>query len=216
MSEAYDVLVPPTSHHATRREESAAYTRRAILDAASELFTGRGYAATTVNDVAAAARVAVATVYTSVGGKPTLLRALIEQGVNEPQTAHTLEQVAAAADPREVVGLIAAGTRYSNELRRGTVELMITTASTVPEIADATREALGAYRRALQAAAVRLDELRALRPGVTVSRATDILWYFFGLYSWRQLVGDNGWSYDAAQEWLAEAAADALLDRATS
>jgi AcrR family transcriptional regulator len=209
------VLVPPTSHHPTRRQESAAYTRRAILDAASDLFTRRGYAATTINDVAAAAHVAVATVYTSVGGKPTLLRALIERGVDEPQTARVLEQVAAATDPAEVVRLIAAGTRHSNERNRSTVDLMISTARTVPELADAMSEALSAYRRALGTAADRLDALSALRPGLTTARAADILWFFFGLYAWRQLVGDSGWPWDDAQEWLTGLATEALLAPST-
>ncbi len=206
-----EVVTASIQHRASRRQDSAAYTREAILAAASELFSSRGYTATTVNEVAAKARVAVATVYTSVGGKPTLLRALIERGVNEPRTTETLTAVASADDPREVIRLTAAGTRYSNEASREMVALMLSTANTVPEIAEAMREAVTAYRQALGAVAGRLDDLSALRGGLGVERATDMLWYFFGLHSWHQLVEDNGWSYEDAQSWLAECAGAALL-----
>jgi AcrR family transcriptional regulator len=60
------------------REEQARRTRLAILDAARLLFTEQGYAATTIAQIAAAARVAVDTVYASVGTKPVLMRLLGE------------------------------------------------------------------------------------------------------------------------------------------
>ncbi|MBM0204160.1 TetR family transcriptional regulator [Micromonospora sp. STR1s_5] len=89
---------------ASRRQESAEQTRQLILDAAQDLFITQGYAATTVNDIAARARVAVATVYTSVGGKPTLLRALIEAGVNDPETAQNVAAIAVAPTPARSCG----------------------------------------------------------------------------------------------------------------
>ena len=60
-------------YHSERRQEQAEATRQAILDAARALFIERGYAGTTVADIAAAARVAVPTVYVSVGPKPAIL-----------------------------------------------------------------------------------------------------------------------------------------------
>jgi hypothetical protein len=62
---------------ATRREEYAAATRQAIFDAAHLLFAKRGYFATKVEDIAAKARVAPATVYAVAGGKQGLLQTLI-------------------------------------------------------------------------------------------------------------------------------------------
>ena len=47
----------------TRREEYAEATRQAILEAARRLFRERGYFATKVDEIAAMARVAPATVY---------------------------------------------------------------------------------------------------------------------------------------------------------
>jgi AcrR family transcriptional regulator len=56
----------------SRRRQGAARTRTAILDAARELFTERGYAATPMSAIAERAGVALDTVYASAGRKPEL------------------------------------------------------------------------------------------------------------------------------------------------
>ncbi|MGC5311822.1 TetR/AcrR family transcriptional regulator [Micromonospora zamorensis] len=197
--------------HAKRRQESAEQTRKLILDAAQSLFVTQGYATTTINDIAARARVAVATVYTSVGGKPTLLRALIEAGVNDPETARNVAAVAVATEPGEVLRLIGVGTRYGHQSRPDTIRLMRAAPGMTASAAAAARDGAAAYRQALRTGAVRLDELFALRPGLTVERATQVLWFYFGLHSWPQLVDEGGWSYDEAQRWLVDRATEALL-----
>ena len=60
------------------REEQAARTRMRILDAASELFLERGYALTTMKDIAARADVARDTVHAIFGSKARVLTALID------------------------------------------------------------------------------------------------------------------------------------------
>ncbi|WP_377643480.1 TetR/AcrR family transcriptional regulator [Oryzobacter terrae] len=65
--------VKTRSYRSPRREEQAATTRAAVLDAARTRFTSVGYAATTVADIARDAGVSVDTVYASVGRKPELL-----------------------------------------------------------------------------------------------------------------------------------------------
>src|SRR5262244_2945653 len=59
-----------------RRREQADATRRAILDAAERLFGVRGYAGTSVGEIAEAAGVALKTVYAVFGTKAEVLRAL--------------------------------------------------------------------------------------------------------------------------------------------
>jgi AcrR family transcriptional regulator len=74
--------VKPRRYRSSVREEQARRTRLAILDAARLLFTDQGYAATTIAQIAAAARVAVDTVYASVGTKPVLVRLLVETAIS--------------------------------------------------------------------------------------------------------------------------------------
>ena len=59
-----------------RRARQAARTRDEILGAARALFAERGYANTSVKEVAARADVSVQTVYDSVGSKAELVRHL--------------------------------------------------------------------------------------------------------------------------------------------
>lgn len=59
----------------TRRQEYADLTRQAVLAAATELFAKHGYAATSLEQVAAAARVSKGTVYAHFDGKQPLFKA---------------------------------------------------------------------------------------------------------------------------------------------
>jgi AcrR family transcriptional regulator len=78
---------PRRRYESPLREEHARRTRAAIVAAAGELFTARGYAATSLADVAAAAGVARPTVFAAFGSKPALLRQVLDQalaGDDEP------------------------------------------------------------------------------------------------------------------------------------
>jgi AcrR family transcriptional regulator len=56
-------------------------TRRSILDAAHELFTTKGWAATGIRDIAVAAGVAIETVYSHFSSKSGVLRAVVDLAV---------------------------------------------------------------------------------------------------------------------------------------
>ncbi|GAA1475624.1 TetR/AcrR family transcriptional regulator [Nocardioides aestuarii] len=78
------------------RREAAARTRRAVLDAAHDLFTTRGWHGTAVAEVARRAGVSLDTVYSSVGRKPALLTAVVDMelaGGPEPLPAEQRDYV---------------------------------------------------------------------------------------------------------------------------
>jgi AcrR family transcriptional regulator len=77
----------------SRRSRQAAATRREIVDAARRLFAARGFAATSVRDVAAEAGVSLQTIYDSVGSKRALVLALNDA----LDTAAGIPELAAAA-----------------------------------------------------------------------------------------------------------------------
>ena len=60
---------PRRSYHSPRRQQQAAATRQAILEAAQRLFERRGYPATTMEQVATEAGVALKTVYLAFATK---------------------------------------------------------------------------------------------------------------------------------------------------
>lgn len=100
-------------YDASRRRAAAEETRRAVLDAAHDLFTQHGYDATSVAAVARAAGVAVDTVYASVGRKPRLLLAVHDLVLGEgagPVAAEQrayVQRVRAATDARTRIAVYA-------------------------------------------------------------------------------------------------------------
>ncbi|MEU8821638.1 TetR family transcriptional regulator [Actinoplanes sp. NPDC048796] len=199
-----------TTARGTRRAQAAAETRELILGAARRCFAEDGYAGATVNDIAAAAGVAVATVYTSVGGKPVLLEQLVRRGMRDAAVAESLDRVARAETGEEVVLAIAEGTGAAYRRHDTVIALLIDTASHEPVAQRLREEAVESFRSALAKAAERLDELGVLR--VDRERATDVLWYFFGLYAWPRVLRDATWTPGEAAAWLYETAVRALLN----
>jgi AcrR family transcriptional regulator len=206
--------VTRASYNSPRRQQAAAATREAIIEAALELFACQGYARTTVAQIAEAARVAANTVYTSVGGKPQLLAAITESGTGDPDVAETLTAVARTSDPAEVIRLTATGTRQVNERRAKAVAVLLDSAQADPAAAEMLQVTVRYYRETLGTLAGRLEDLGAVQ-SPDLNRAADIFWYLFGWTSWRTLITDLGWSWDDAEQWLAQRGIDALLRQRT-
>jgi AcrR family transcriptional regulator len=204
--------VSRASYHSPRRQQAAAATREAIIEAAQELFATQGYARTTVAQIAEAARVAANTVYTSVGGKPQLLAAITEGGTSDPDVAETLTAVAQTTDPAEVIRLTAAGTRRVNQRHAIAVAVLLDSAQADPGAAEMLQVTVRRYRDALATLARRLEDLGAVEPS-DLDRATGVFWYLFGWMSWRILITDLKWSWDEAEQWLAQRGIDALLQQ---
>src|SRR2546426_12500193 len=69
------------SYQSPLRQAQARTTRKAVIGAAARLFAERGYVATSIDDIAAAAGVSRATVFSSVGGKPVLLKTAFDVAI---------------------------------------------------------------------------------------------------------------------------------------
>src|SRR5687767_15998987 len=102
---------PPRRYDATSRQAQAGRNRVAVLESARNLFLERGFAATTMPDIASAAGVSVQTVYKVFGNKTGLAKAVFDfaiAGDDEPVPMlqrETLQRVQAAADPYEKLRL---------------------------------------------------------------------------------------------------------------
>jgi AcrR family transcriptional regulator len=194
-----------------RRQEYAQATRQAIVDTARRLFAEQGYFATKVDDIAAEARVAPATVYAVTGGKQGLLNELITTWTTDPIVEATISHVLASGDPVGIIRDIATASRQMREQFADIIRVMLTTAPHDGAVATQTEKATSVYRAALVPVAERLDELGALRQGTDVAQAVDVLWFYFGYGSYFTLHDENGWSYERAERWLADQACRELL-----
>lgn len=195
----------------SRRAEYAEATRQAAVDAARRLFRDKGYFATTVNEIAAEARVSPATVYAVNGGKQGLLRTLIDVWSAAPEVAIAAEHIEGLDDAAEILRYTAA---LSRQMRQDYGDIMRAVIAAAPHDATAAEGlALGTrrYREGLGIAARRIAELGGLRDDMDAAAALDIMWFYLGYAGYFTLVDDNGWSYAKAEEWLCNAVSQALL-----
>lgn len=198
----------------TRRDEYAQATREAIIAAARRLFAERGYFATKVDDIAAAARVAPATVYAVTGGKRGLFAELVRRWSTDPLVELTISTIESLTDPVEIVGEVASVTRRMREEFGDVIRFALTTAPHDRGAAEQVEKATSVYRGAFLPIAEHLIQLGALRPGMDTAGAVDVLWFYFGYASYFVLCEDNHWSYDRAEQWLADQAVNQLLSGA--
>jgi AcrR family transcriptional regulator len=195
------------------RERQAEDTRRSIVEAAATLFAERGYPRTSVAAVAAAAGVAVNTVYTSVGGKSALIMAMSEDGAADTVALETERRVSECADPREILRIVADGTGQVRRRRQQTLAILLDNRTADPDVAAAADHATRIVRDRLKVVAARLLTVGGLREGLTRKQVEQTLWFYFGFEAWRT-VRDFGWSWKDSADWLAEQATNALLSTA--
>jgi AcrR family transcriptional regulator len=195
-----DDVASSSASSPSRRQEYAAATRAAIIQAARELYAQQGFFATKVEDIAARARVAPATIYTSVGGKHALLTVLMEQLASWQPREQTFERIAHAPTSREVLAALARGTRITREEWADVQRVITETAPHDEAASTAHAERVKRYRSALDTVADRLATLEG--PTFDGDRAAAILWFYFGPSSYQPLHDDLGWSYEETETWL--------------
>jgi AcrR family transcriptional regulator len=195
----------------SRRAEYAEATRQAIISSARALFSEKGYFATTVGDIAVAARVSPATIHAVTGGKQGLLGTLMDFWTTAPIVAENAERIEKLADPAAIIGVVAMVTREMRQSYGDIMRVVLATAPHDAKAAESLATATSRYRGGLAIAARRLAKLGALRDGLDAEEALDVLWFYFGYGGMFALVDDNGWSYERAGRWLYDAASKALL-----
>jgi AcrR family transcriptional regulator len=161
----------------------------------------RGYAATTMAAIAQAAGVVVETIYRVFGSKAALLKAAVEAAV-----AGGAARAAVPPEQRPAVRAMLHG-RAGPPLR-----VLMEAAAADPELAEVwdqvEAQRLGGMRRLAQL----LSDRGALRPGLSVEEAGDILWTVNSLAVYDLLVRQRGWAPERYRDWVAATNARALLD----
>jgi AcrR family transcriptional regulator len=192
-------VVKKRRYDASRRRVAAEQTRAAVLRAARELFTARGYAATPVAEIARVAGVSVDTLYETVGRKPQLLLAVHDMelaGGDAPVAAEQRDYVQQIRAAPTAVAKITAYTEALARLLPKTVPLLdsLRTAGEKDpecrEVYQAVRERRAANMRRFAADLRSTGELRDDLDDDTVA---DLVWslnapeYFL-------LITSRGWT----------------------
>ncbi len=205
-------------YESPRRREQAAATRRAILEAAQALFERDGYAATTIAAVAREAGVATKTVYIAFETKSGLLRALwhlLLRGDEDDVPIGERAWYRAMLDEPDPARRLAIGARGSRAVkeRAGGLLRVIRTAALVDADAAALWARIESDFHANQGAIVEtVHRDGALRRGLGVARATDILWTLNHPDVWHLLVVERGWTPAAWERWFLAAVLEQLLE----
>lgn len=203
--------VKPRGYHAPRRQAQARRTRRAILDAAARLFVERGYAATTMTAVAEAAGVALDTVYAAVGAKPVLFRLLVETAISGTEApVPDLERdyvraIRAEPDPARKLTIYAQAVVRIQQRLAPLVQVLQQAAAGDAELDALWQQIAGRRAANMRLLAAELAATGALRPGLLVEEAADVLWSMNSPEFYLLLVGQRGWDPDRYQQWLADA-----------
>src|SRR3954452_19911047 len=93
-------MLPVVLAGKSRREEYSETTRQALLDSATRLFAEQGYARTSLDEIAAGARVTKGALYGHFASKQALFRVVLEQ-LEAAVAEDVLRAVQAAASPWE-------------------------------------------------------------------------------------------------------------------
>lgn len=209
---------PTRPYHSPRRQEQAAATRRAILEAAQRLFERDGYPATTMEAVAAEAGVSLKTVYVAFDTKRGMLRSLWDLLLKADQDDAPVaerpwyREVMEEPDPQRQLRLNAHNARVVKLRIAGLLEVIRDAAPIDSDIA-ALWELIQSDFYANQREIVKvLHRKKALRAKLDVARATDILWTLNHPNVWLLLVGERGWTPDQYEQWLADSSCEQLLE----
>ena len=198
-------------YHSQVRQRQAEETRRRILVAARSLFERRGYAVTTLEAIAEKALVSPKTITAVFGSKLALLAEVINPEAFSPRVRQLIEELRALEDPSRQLSLVAQITRQAYEPLVTSLELLRTARAVAPELADVTRQ-IEARRRQNQARLIAsLREQGALRPGLSLEEATDVLWALTSYDLYRMLVVEQRWEPERYETWLAQLLVQHLL-----
>ncbi len=204
------------AYDSPRRRQQAQATRRAILDGAASLFSERGYAATTIDGIASRANVSSETVYATFGTKRALLAELLDVSIAGSETAPILDQawvqeMRSEPGPESRLRILARNGRRILERRAAIDEVVSGAAAADPEIAvlwDKTKGDRFAGQRELLRIVV---GTAALRPGLDLETAADILYTIGSPETYRHLVVDRGWTGARFEAWYERTLAQLLL-----
>jgi AcrR family transcriptional regulator len=187
-----------------------------VREAAYRLFSTKGYLATSIEDIAAEAGVARPTVFTAVGTKPVILRAVVDQalaGDDEPVPIAERPWWREAIEEPDPVRSIQLCARNMCRIagRAGLVlrELEIA-ASIDPDAAELWERYQHQRRVGLnEFAATLAQKTSALR--YDENTMTDTMW-MLSPAAYLRLVHDAGWPVEQFQAWLADLLQRMLLE----
>jgi AcrR family transcriptional regulator len=205
------------SYDSPRRREQAAATRREILKAAQQLFERQGYAATTMEAIAAEAGVALKTVYVAFETKSGLLRSLWHLLLRGDEADAPVgerswyRRVLEEPDPERQLRLTAGTSRTVKQRAAPLMAVIRSAAPADPDIEALWGRIQSDFYDNQRSIVKELHKKKALRRGLDVTGATDILWTLNHPDLWQLLVVGRGWTPERWEQWFGDTVCAQLL-----
>jgi AcrR family transcriptional regulator len=199
------------------RAEQAAQTRLRILEASGDLFAERGYVATTIDAVAAQARVAVDTVYATFGTKKGLLSAVIDLRVtgsadeSDALAGDGPRRIQTMTDQRQMVAGFAADIAARVERVRPIDDVIRGAATIDPDMADLRGRMQENRFNKLRAFTEWLAAHGRLLDDQDADEAAAVVWTLTSPEVNRLLRDVRGWSPQRYELWLSATLQRVLL-----
>lgn len=203
-----------------RREARARETRQRIVEAGLRLFVEQGYVATTVQQLAAAAGVAPATVYQAFGTKVAVLSAALDTAIAGDATPVAIlerDWVADAGrerDRRRRLQLVVEGACRIAARTAPLKEVIRDAAASDPEAREVLRLD---HERRRQTQEHLVDVAvgdQDLAPGVDRGRVVDTFFALVNSATYDLLVVQRGWTIEEWQAWVVDVIERVCLDPA--
>ena len=195
----------------SRRAERTQASKRAVVEAAHELFLARGFADTTVDAISGASRVPIATVYRLFKTKTAILKQVIDTAVVGDDAPVPLgdravvKDAQAADDPK---AMTAAWAHVARQVFDNTaaLRLVLRVAAALDTEAAALQDSIEEQRRVGQARVARaLADRGFLAAGLKEAEARDIVYALMSIDTYRILRLEQRWSGARYERWLASA-----------
>jgi AcrR family transcriptional regulator len=204
-------------YRSPRRAAAAAATRARIREAASRLFVERGYLATTMRDVAAAAGVGERTLYDAFPSKAALFGhtlGVATVGDEEPVPVADRPEIRAARqepDPTTAIKLMITYIEALLERAGDLIMVSVEAAGSDPDMRAAADAGARATHRVYLALTQALHERGALRHKLTATTAADIMYGLASPHLHQLLRRHRNWSRQRYRTWLEQVLVNELL-----
>jgi AcrR family transcriptional regulator len=208
---------PGRRYESSLRREQAAATRRRILEAARQRFERDGYTGTSMASIADAAGVSLKTVYLAFETKSGVLRALwhlLLRGDDSPTPVGDRSWFTAVLDepnPERKLRLNVRNATIVRERIGGLLRVIRDAAPAEPEVANLWSRIQTEFYENQRTVIEGLHHQGALRRGLGIVRATDILWTLNHPDVYRLLVSGRGWTPEQHERWLTDILCSQLL-----
>ncbi len=209
---------PARQYDSSGRLESSRERQVRVAEVTARLLIGRGYAATTIADIAAAAQVSVPWLYKVFGPKPKLVKRAYDvllAGDPDPvplAARPAFRALASEADPYRIVERYASISRDLISRVGPLAAVLLAAGHSGDGDVAALAETIGRERLGgATAISDRLADLGGLAPGVSREEARDMIWTLISPELYRMLVVERGWSDLGYERWLAQALKGSVL-----